>query len=86
MTAIMVLFDCRIAEVEQTLLKERAEYSKELSEVNARLAESRKELEDYRTKAQWTLSGKDKLISELRNERNDSESNQAFLLEIQLLR
>lgn len=73
----------RVSELEQTLLKDRSESAKELSEANARVQEARKELEEYRTKAQWTLSEKDKLINELKKQNGNSSAESFVNLELQ---
>lgn len=76
----------RVSELEQTLLKDKSESAKELSEANARVHEARKELEEYRTKAQWTLSEKDKLINELKNQNGNSSAESFINLELQQAR
>ncbi|XP_014275368.1 golgin subfamily A member 5 [Halyomorpha halys] len=73
----------RVSELEQTLLKDRSEGAKELSEANVKVHEARKELEEYRKKAQWTLSEKDKLINELKKQNGNTNAESFVNLELQ---
>lgn len=75
------------AEYERTQLEaSRRDIQSECESLKQRLADTRVELEQYRIRAQRTLSDKEKLIAELRNNSTDKAVDLSLQMELQQLR
>lgn len=75
------------AEYERTQLEaSRRDIQSECESLKQRLADTRAELEQYRIRAQRTLSDKEKLIAELRNNSTDNAVDSSLQMELQQLR